>query len=180
MGTTLAALLAVIVLGGPFGEATVDGTLVGENLRVEFEIVVADGPAAVVAHAVDPGQTQQTIGLGDRNGGVWAGGTDLEVMNYVVVFEALYPDGEGSLSEPTTLLALGLDPALIGMADVVNTEEDAGSQPLSATTRRWGWGSAALGAVALALLAVWAMGDRVKSEPVQQEMEEKEDTQPPS
>jgi hypothetical protein len=172
MGLKFAALMAVIVLGGPFGEATVEGLPAGEgvpagdHLRVELEIAVAGAPAAVVAHAVDPGQTQQTISLGNRNGGVWGGVADLEVMNFVLVFEVIYPDGESALSEPTTLLELGLDPALIGMEDAVRIEEGDRDQPLSAETRRWGWGSVALAAVALALLAVWAMGDRVGSKHV--------------
>ncbi len=46
---------------------------------------------------------------------MWGGVADLDVMNYVVVFEAVDADGEGTLSDPTTLLELGLDPALIGM-----------------------------------------------------------------
>ena len=162
MNMILVALLAVIVLGGPFGEATVEGAPAGDHLRVEFEVVVAGTPAAVVVHAVDPGQTQETISLGDRGGGIWGGLADLDLMNFVVVFEVVYPEADGAVSEPTTLLELGLDPALIGMEDPVVVEEDEGDRPLSAVTRRWGWGAVALTAVALALLAVWAMGDRIK------------------
>lgn len=158
----VATLMAIIVLGGMFGEATVAGSPAGDRLQVEFEVVVAGAPAAVVVHAVDPGQTQETLSLGDRGGGVWGGIADFEVMNLVVVFEVVYPDGEGDVSEPTTLLQLGLDPALIGMGGVVEVEPDNGDQPLSATTRRWGWGAAALTAIALALVAVWAMGERVR------------------
>ena len=161
MVSKVAALMAVVVLGSPFGEAAVEGTPVGDRLQVEFEVAVAGDPVAVAVHAVDPGQTQETISLGNRGGGVWAGLTDLDVMNYVIVFEVIYADGEGSVSGPTTLLELGLDPALIGMGEGVDVEADDGSQPLSPTTRRWGWGAVALTAVALALLAVWAMGDRV-------------------
>lgn len=162
MGTALVALLAVIVLGGPFGEATAEGTSRAGRLEVEFQVVVDGAPVAVAAHAADPGQTQQTISLGKQAGGVWRGVADLDVMNLVVVFEAIDLDGEGVLSEPTTLLELGLDPALIGMDGPVPAGEDEGDKPLSPVTRRWGWGAAALTAVALALLAVWAMGDRVR------------------
>jgi hypothetical protein len=161
MAKLLAPLLALIVLGGAFGEATVDGSPFGAGLRVEFEVVVAGAPAAVVVHIVDPGQSQSTISLGNRGQGVWAGTTDLDLMNFVVVFEVVYPDGTGEVSEPTTLLGLGLDPSLLGMGPVVTSAPDDGEQPLSAATRRWGWGAAALAAIALSLLAVWAMGDRV-------------------
>ena len=157
-----ATLMTLIVLGGPFGEATVAGSPAGDRLQVEFEVVVAGAPAAVVVHAVDPGQSQETLSLGDRGGGVWGGIADVEVMNWVIVFEVVYPDGEGDVSEPTTLLELGLDPALIGMGGVIDLEPDDGDQPLSAMTRRWGWAAAALTAIALALVAVWAMGERVR------------------
>jgi hypothetical protein len=162
MGMGLATLLAIIVLGPPFGEATVEGATSGDGLRVEFEVVVSGAPVAVVVHAADPGQTQQTISLGNRTGGVWGGLTELDVMDFVVVFEAIGADGQGTLSEPTTLLELGLDPALIGMDGAVVVDEDDGNRPLTSTTRRWGWGAAALTAIALALLAVWAMGDRAR------------------
>ena len=162
MGMALSALLVVIVLGGPFGEATVEGTHSAEGLQIEFEVAVDGAPVAVVVHAADPGQTQETISLGQRSPGVWGGVADLDVMDFVVVFEAIYANGQGTLSEPTTLLQLGLDPALIGMDDVDPAGEDSGNQPLSAETRRWGWGAVALTAVALALLAVWAMGERVR------------------
>ena len=157
----LAPLLTLIVLGGPFGEATVDGRPFEAGLRVEFEVVVGGAPAAVVAHIVDPGQLQSTVSLGNRGQGVWAGTADLDLMNFVVVFEVVYPDGAGEVSEPTTLLGLGLDPSLLGMGPVVPIAPVDGEQPLSATTRRWGWGAAALTALALSLLAVWAMGERV-------------------
>ncbi len=161
MGSVLVAVMAVIVLGGPFGEATVEGTLRGDRLEVEFTVVVGGSPAAVLVHVVDPGQDQETFSLGNRGGGVWGGIADLDVMNPVVVFDVVYPDGEGEVSEPTTLLELGLDPALIGMGPVPDVDSEDGDRPLSPTTRRWGWGAAALTAIALALLAVWAMGDRV-------------------
>ena len=165
MGATLAAVLAFIVLGGPFGEATVEGERAGDRLRVEFEVEVAGTPAAVVVHAVDPGQSQETISLAERSGDRWGGVADLDLMNYVLVFEVVYPDAEGAVSEPTTLLELGLDPGVIGMEDFAVGGEDEGDQPLSAVTKRWGWGAVALAAVALALLAVWAMGDRTKAQP---------------
>ena len=162
MGMAIAGLLAVIVLGGPFGEATAEGLPSASGLRVEFEVVVDGAPVAVVVHLADPGQAQQTISLGNRSGGVWGGIAGLDVLNYVVVFEAVDAGGGSTLSEPTTLLELGLDPAAIGMGDTVpgvDTDED---RPLSPVTRRWGWAAAALTAIALALLAVWAMGERVR------------------
>lgn len=173
--------LALIVLGGPFGEATVDGNLFGAGLRVEFEVVVAGEPAAVVAHLVDPGQTQSTVSLGNRGSGVWAGTADIDLMNFVIVFEVVYPDGTGEVSEPTTLLGLGLDPALLGMGPVETAAPADDEQPLSPTARRWGWAAAALTALALSLLAVWAMGEKgngESSEARPDDASETDETQP--
>jgi len=156
----LATVIVLIGLGSPFGDATVEGTRIGDHLQVEFAVTVEGAPVAVVVHAVDPGQSQETVSLGNRGGVQWAGVTDLDLMNYVIVFEAILADGEGIVSEPTTLFQLGLDPVLIGMGGGVDVVVDDGDEPLSATTRRWGWGALALAAAALALLAVWAMSDR--------------------
>ena len=159
MNMTLALVLAVIVLGGPFGEATVGGIERGDGMRVEFAVEVGGSPAAVVVHVVNPGEDQQTVSLNDRGGGTWGSVADLDLINYVAVFEVLYPDGDGEVSDPVTLLELGLDPAVLGMGEVTEPDEPT-DEPLSPSTLRWGWGAVALTAVALALLAVWAMGDR--------------------
>jgi hypothetical protein len=164
MTMTLAAVLAAIVLGGPFGEATVEGAERGSGIRVNFEVSVGGSPAAVVVHVVNPGETQETVSLTDRGGGRWGSVADLDLINYVAVFEVLYADGAGELSDPVTLLDLGLDPAVLGMGEVTVVEDDEEDRPLSPATLRWGWGAVALVAVALALLAVWAMGDRARPE----------------
>lgn len=153
-------LLLSVDLGGAFGEASVDGTAVGAELLVDFEVEVGGNPTAVAAHVVDPGQTQETFSLIDRGAGRWGGAAQLDQINFVVVFEVLYAAGDGEVSEPTTLLQLGLDPELIGMAPPSGEADDGEAEGLTPATRRWGWGAVALAALALALLAVWAMGER--------------------
>jgi hypothetical protein len=159
MKMTFAVVLAAIVLGGPFGEATAEGVESGDGIRVDFEVTLGGSPTAVVVHVVNPGEDQETVSLTDRGGGRWGSVADLEQINYVAVFEVLYADGDGQVSDPVTLLELGLDPAVLGMGEVPAPDEETDT-PLSPVTRRWGWAALALGAVALALLAVWAMGDR--------------------
>ena len=159
MKLTLALVLASIVLGGPFGEATVDGTKSGDGIRVDFEVAVGGSPTAVVVHVMNPGESQETVSLTDRGGGRWGSIADVDRINYVAVFEVLFADGDGEVSDPVTLLELGLDPAVLGMGEVPAPDEDT-DEPLSAATRRWGWAALALVAISLALLAVWAMGDR--------------------
>lgn len=155
----LFALAVAIVLGGSFGEASADGRLVAGGLEADFEVEVAGTPAAVVVHVVDPGHDQQTFSLIERGGGRWGGIAVVEPNNYVIVFEALYADGDGELSDPTTLSELGVDPEVLGITvePAPGGDEEEG---LSKASLRRLWAAVALGATALALLAVWALGDR--------------------
>ena len=87
----------------------------------------------------------------------------------------------GEVSEPTTLLGLGLYPALLGMGPVDTAAPADDEQPLSPTARRWGWAAAALTALALSLLAVWAMGEKgngESSEARPDDASETDETQP--
>ncbi len=160
----LLSLLAGIVLGGSFGEATADGRVVAGRLEVGFEVEVAGNPTAVAVHVVDPGHDQQTFSLIDRGAGRWGGLVNVEPNNYVIVFEALYADAEESVSDPVTLVELGVDPQVLGITlDPLSGEESP--EGLSKVALRWLWAAVALGAAALALLAVWVLGDRGETPP---------------
>lgn len=160
MRWTVLALLLAVDLGAPFGAASASGepTPAG-TIEVELE-VEAGGEGSVVAHIVDPGNEQQTVSLAERGGNRFGGFVELEPGDFVVVFEWLPADGPAVQSRPVTLTELGLDPALFGGGAI--DEPRARGEDLPPTTRRWGWATLALGAAALALLAVWALGDYAK------------------
>ncbi len=134
------------------------------RVEVNFDVEVAGSPTAVAVHVVDPGHDQQTFSLIDRGGGRWGGLAVVDPNNYVVVFEVLYADAQGSVSPPTTLVQLGVDSQMLGIAvEPAGGEEQ--QEGLSRASLRWLWAAVALGAAALALLAVWVMGEKSGREP---------------
>lgn len=145
-------LLALVPAGSGFGEATATGTVLGvDEMRVELQVEIA-GAGSVVAHLIEPGGQQQTISLRDRGGGEFGGFIDTRRVDLVVVFETL---GNDPLqSEPLRFSELGVSRTALGMdpplAQVVDSEGDDNSQ--------WGWLGLGLGAAALSLVAIWALG----------------------
>jgi hypothetical protein len=144
-----------VELGGVFGHAVATATsLSSDTIQLELE-VEADEDAALVAHLIDPGGTQETIPLSSRGTGVFGIRTEVRKTDYLVVFEAL----EGSLasqSQPFRLTDLGVDPALVGVLTLPASEEEE----ISAATQQWGWAGLGLAAAALTLVALWALPDR--------------------
>ena len=157
---TAAPALAVpaeegVELGGVFGHAVASATsLSSDTIQLDLE-VEADEDAALVAHLIEPGGTQETIPLSSRGTGVFGIRTEVRKTDYLVVFEVL----EGSLasqSQPFRLTDLGVDPALVGVLSVPTTDDEE----FSDTTRQWGWAGLGLAAAALTLVALWALPDR--------------------
>lgn len=142
-------------LGGAFGKAVARATpLSPDTIQLELE-VEADEDAALVAHLIDPGGTQETIPLSSRGTGLFGIRTEVRKTDYLVVFEAL----EGSLasqSQPLRLTDLGVDPALVGVLTLPTSDEEE----ISTATRQWGWAGLGLAAAALTLVALWALPDR--------------------
>jgi hypothetical protein len=148
-------ILTAVVLGGAFGEASASGRQVSAaTIEVDLTVEAAD-VEAVVAHLIEPGAEQETVPLVDRGGGVFGIVIELRKADYVVVFETL-ANGISSQSQPLRLTELGLDPALLGVLPFPTTT----TSEFSDDTRMWGWAGLALAALALALLAWWALPDR--------------------
>jgi len=148
-------LAAAVVLGGGFGEASASGSQASAaTIEVELRVEAANAEA-VVAHLIEPGAGQQTVPLVDRGAGVHGIIIEVRKADYLVVFES-FANGVSTQSQPLRLTELGLDPALIGVLPFPPTTEPE----FSSDTRMWGWAGLALAALALALLAWWALPDR--------------------
>ena len=65
-------------------------------------------------------------------------------------------DPVASQSQPLRLTDLGVDPALVGVLTVPPIDDEE----FSDSTRQWGWAGLGLAAVALTLVALWALPDR--------------------
>ncbi len=161
MSAWLTALLLFAQLGAPFVDATATGTRVGDRIEVNLEVEVeALNLSTVLAHIADPGGEQVSVPLNERSDGRYGAVVTLPAADLVVVFEALAP-GDSVLSQPMTLTALGLDPAILAPdRPFATVEPEDDSVRLTPSTRRWGWAAVGLVAAALALLAFWAAGPR--------------------
>jgi hypothetical protein len=152
------ALLMLPVLAQTFGDPTATGRqLTAATLEVDLS-VVAEGAEAVVAHLIDPGGEQRTVPMVSRSGSRFGIIVEVPRIDYVVVFEALGA-GVSSQSHPQRLSELGLDPGLLGILPFTPT-----TVPEPNPARQWGWVALALGALALALLAWWALPEAKKPE----------------
>lgn len=148
----LAAVLT-IQLGGGFGAAS--ASVVSrdyESMILDLEVEVRVPAESVMAHLTAPGQPPLTLPLLMRDPGAFGIRTELPIIDYQVVFEAL---GEvSSQSQAVSLSELGADlgtgatPTTPGTEGVVISEETSG----------WGWLALGLGAASLSALAFWALG----------------------
>ena len=144
-----------VEVGDGFGRATASATDLGAT-TMELDLTVeTDTAATVVAHLIEPGGTQETLPLVPRGGGVFGIRTEVRKIDHVVVFESV--DGQGaSQSQPLRLSELGVDAEILGVENRPPTETDE----FSDDTRLWGWAGLGLAALALALIALWALPDR--------------------
>ena len=149
-----------IDLGGVFGHAVASAEpRTSDEIQLNLE-VEADEAATVVAHLIDPGGTQETLPLASRGEGIFGVRTEVAKTDYLVVFEAI----EGSVasqSQPLRLTDLGVDPALVGILTAPPTEDE----DVSDSTQQWGWAGLGLAALALTLIALWALPDRRRKAP---------------
>lgn len=148
-------LVAAIVLGGAFGQAS--ATVVsqeGDVMVVELTVEIQESAESVVAHLSFQGEPELTLPLLDRGGGIFGLRTELEPKNYFVVFETLGQDGHSS--NPVSLTDLGAE---FGpdRSTTTTTEPEEG---LSDESQRMMWLAIALGAASLSLLAFWTLGGR--------------------
>lgn len=148
-------LLAALVLGGAFGQAS--ATVVshdGDVMVVELTVEILESAESVVAHLSFQGEPELTLPLLDRGSGVFGLRTELEPKNYFVVFETLGSGGQSS--DPVSLTDLGAE---FGPDRGTTTTTEA-EEGLSDESQRMLWLAVALGAASLSLLAFWTLGGR--------------------
>ncbi len=150
-------LVAAVILGGAFGEASAEGrALSSGQVQVEITVEVADAQT-VVAHIIEPGGGQETVPLVNRGNDRYSTTVEVRKADFVIVFEAL-GDALSVQSQPVRLTELGLDPTLIGALPTTTTTTELDR----VYTRQWGWAGLALAALSLAFLAWWALPDRTR------------------
>ncbi len=155
----LAVIGIVAQIGTGFTGGSVEGTEIGNDM-VRITVTVRAAPGGSVAmHLVDPGGEQITVAMAEQSSGLYRAVTEIDPVDYVVVFEAI--TSPSFQSEPQRLTDLGLDRALI-------TPDQRFPAPPPTTLpeddpNRWGWLGLGLGAASLSLLAFWVLWGKPKS-----------------
>ncbi|MDH4117664.1 MAG: hypothetical protein OEW30_09765 [Acidimicrobiia bacterium] len=146
----MALVVLAVQLGGSFGTAGADISVVdGDTMEVQLHVEAGDSDNVVV-HAVDPGGDQQTIAMIEVTPGLFRTRFEFRPLDLVIVFEDL---DSGEQSDPVRLTELGAPPELLGSAGGVSRPGGAeeGGSP-------WGWLGLGLGLASLSLLAFWTLG----------------------
>ncbi|MGH3649441.1 MAG: hypothetical protein ACRDU9_01930 [Acidimicrobiia bacterium] len=148
-------LIAAVVLGGAFGNATAEVEEIDANVMIiEIEVEVLRTSESVVAHLAFEDEPVLKLPLLDRGEGVFGIRTELEPKNYAVVFEVVGPGGESS--NPVSLTQMG---AVLG-SPAGATTSTVDEEGLSEDSQQMLWLAVALGAASLSVLAFWVLGGR--------------------
>jgi hypothetical protein len=144
------ALVLSMNLGGGFGTASAEiVSYADEGMVVRLRVEVEVSTSSVVAHLQAPGETELTIPMLAKGGGLYEIQTDLPAIDYQVVFEAI--GSTGAISSSNSLSALGAE--FPEGVDTTTPEDDEESDASG-----WGWLALALGAASLSALAFWVLG----------------------
>jgi hypothetical protein len=160
MNGLLVALLVLLPLSPPFGEATATASSVDGGLWIEVAVEVTDSPVAVVVRGRGPGGSElPPVALADRGDGRWEGVVSLPVIeNIFIGFESIPARGPTVVSELHTLTELGVDRAIFTFDDPDTGFGEEDEPLVTPEGARWGWLGVAAGAAALALIAFWTIG----------------------
>lgn len=154
MAKALLLLVLAVEMGASFGNASAELVSTSSNaIEVELRVEVTVSAEAVVAHLVFEDRPELTLPLLHRGGGEYGIITELEPVNYRLVFEIIGPDP--ARSEQRSLMELGLVFAGDGDAATTTTQD---VDRMSDENRGWLWLAIAFGAAALSALAFWALG----------------------
>lgn len=144
------ALILSMNLGGGFGTASAEiVSYADDGMVVRLQVEVEVSASSVVAHLQAPGETELTIPMLAKGGGLYEIQTELPAIDYQVIFEAI--GSPGAISSSNSLSALGAE--FPEGADTTTPEGDEESD-----SSGWGWLALALGAASLSALAFWVLG----------------------
>lgn len=150
---TLAHVLLAVELGAGFGAASAELVSTTSNaIQVDLRVEVTQSAEAVIAHLLAEGESPLALPLLQREPGIFGIRTEVEAINYRVVFELFGP--EPARSEPVSLMELGVEFSDDGPESPTTTDPEELPEDVS----RWLWLAIAFGAASLSALAFWALG----------------------
>ncbi|MGI9528352.1 MAG: hypothetical protein ACR2NG_01455 [Acidimicrobiia bacterium] len=143
-------LLLAVVLTSPFGEATAAAIDVTDGLTVDVVVEVDGTYEAVLFRPFSTFEELAPTALRPLGGNQWGGAVTVPTAeDWLVVFDAIEPDGNAIRSDTTTLSAMGVDPVVISGEPAAPVERSIDSSTW------WLIAAAVLAFAALAALAWW-------------------------
>jgi hypothetical protein len=114
MTTLFLALIALVSLGAPFGDAEAGAVSLEDGMTIEVTVEVARTFEAVLVRPFSSYEELPPTALSDFGNGSWGGFVQLpSAENWSIVFDAFEPDGTTFRSDTTDLIALGVDKVVI-------------------------------------------------------------------
>lgn len=152
----LFVLLLSVTLAAPFGDAEARALEIDSGMTIEVSVAIDGGRSAVLARVVAISGELPPVALVDQGNGRWVGILRFSGREDVrVAFEAIDSGGQSEISDLTTLTDLGVDPA------VISPSRPTQPPPEEPGPNWWLLGGIAAGLAALALVVVWAVGNKV-------------------
>ena len=166
------ALIAMVTLSSPFGDATASAIGLDDGMTVEVIVEVDRSFDVVLARPFSSFEELPPTALSDLGNGSWGGFVVLpSAENWSLVFDAFETDGTTFRSDSTDLLAMGVD------AVVIAGEPVAPVGGGGFTTSTW-WLAAAVVLIlgSLGALTWWTFsGDDEEDEPDEDDEEDEAD-----
>lgn len=143
-------LLLSVVLTSPFGDATAGAVDVDEGLTIDVVVQVDGTYEVVLFRPFSAFEELAPTALRALDSTTWGGAVTLPTAeDWLVVFDAIEPDGNTVRSDTTSLSALGVDPVVIA-----GEPEAPVSRSIDSSTW-WLVAGAVLAFAALGALAWW-------------------------
>ena len=108
------ALIAMVTLGAPFGDATAGAISLDNGMTIEVIVEVDRSFDVVIARPFSSFEELPPTALSDLGNGSWGGFVTLPTPeNWSILFDAFETDGTTFRSDTTDLLAMGVDKVVI-------------------------------------------------------------------
>lgn len=147
-------LLLAVVLTSPFGEVTAAAVDVTDGLTVDVVVEVDGTYEAVLFRPFSTFEELAPTALRPLGGNRWGGAVTVPTAeDWLVVFDAIEPDGNAIRSDTTSLSVMGVDPV------VISGEPEAPVERSIDSSTWWLVAAAVLALAALAALAWWTFSD---------------------
>jgi len=150
--------LVAVTLAPPFGVAEATALEAGPPFVVSVTVTVSGEPEVVLMRPISAAGELPPVAMVARGEGEWGGVLRLTAREDLhLAFEVLQREGTTVISDPSTLVDLGVDPAVFTLASPTTTTDAGASLPTG-----FGWLAAAVVAVvgSIAAVAVWAGAGR--------------------